>query len=128
MIAWLIKLTGLSSIFVWLIIAGIAAAGVFGYGVLQHHNGYEQAKTEYTLQIQTMKLDYSNQLNAALERQSNANAKAKVNEAQKIIEYETKIALRDKIIKDNSDAAKNDPNANNCGVSNSGRLRLNQID
>ena len=128
MITWLMNVTGLSSIFVWRIVAGLAVAGVFGYGALQYHNGYEQAKTEYTLQIQTMKLEYSNQLNIALERQSQANAKAKLNEAQKIIEYETKIALRDKIIKENSDAAKNDPTADNCGVSSGSGMRLNRIE
>jgi flagellar basal body P-ring protein FlgI len=126
MIAWIMNVTGLSSIFVWLIVAGIAVAGMFGYGALQHHNGYEQAKTEYTLQIQTMKLDYANALNTALERQSKANEIAKTNEAQQIIKYEAKIALRDKILKEIEDA--NVSNSSDCSLSADSVRRLDSIE
>ena len=127
MIAWLMKLTGLDSIFVWLIVGGLAVAGLWGYGAYQHHKGYSEASIEYTLRIETMKKDYATQLADALERQSKANELAKRNESQLIIDYETKIAERDRIIAENENEAKNDNGKSFACITDAGRMRLNKI-
>ena len=127
MISWLMKITGLDSIFVWLIIAGLAVASIWGYGLLRYHSGYDQAKIEYTLRIETMKKDYADKLNSALERQSKANELAKKNESQLIIDYETQIALRDRQIAENDNEAKNDTSKPFACITDDGRMRLNKI-
>lgn len=128
MISWLMGATGLSSVFVWLIVGGIAVSAVFGYGLYQHHTGYNEAKIEYTLRIETMKKDYAVELANALEKQSQANELAKRNESQLIIDYESKIAERDKIIKENEDAAKKDSSPNAGCITSNGWLRLKRIE
>lgn len=127
MISYLMKLTGLDSIFVYLIVAGVIVAGVYGFGWYKYDSGYDQAKIEYSLQIEKLKSDYATKLADALEHQSNANEIAKANEAQKIIAYETQLALRDKIIKENADEAKADPSSSRCGMSANGLRRIERI-
>ena len=122
------KLTGLDSIFVWFIVGGIAVAGLWSYGAYQHHKGYSEASIEYTLRIETMKKDYATQLADALERQSKANELAKRNESQLIIDYETQLAMRDKIIKENEDAAKNDTSKSIGCITSDGWMRLKRIE
>lgn len=127
MISWLLKATGLSDWILYVILAFGIVAAVFGYGLYEHHQGYSQAEAEYTLRIETMKKDYATQLADALERQSKANELAKRNESKLIIDYETQLAMRDKIIAENENEAKNDNGKSFACITDAGRMRLNKI-
>lgn len=127
MIAWLIKLTGLDSIFVYLILGGLIAAGILGFGWYERHQGYNQAATEYSLKIENMKRVSAEALAKELERQAHANEIAATAQAAKLKELSDKNVSLEQTIKENEDAAEVDPNANRTAISVDGVRRINRV-
>ncbi len=127
MIKIIASLLGGSTLAAWAVVALLGVTAVGGAYWYARGQGYEQATVEWSQKYEARELSLERQRLAELDRQAQANDRAKANEAARIAQLRSELSEMERQLQEQSNEADIDPNADRVGLGADSVRRINGI-
>ena len=127
MIKLIASLLGGSTLAAWAVVALLSVAGLGGAYFWAQNQGYQRATVEWSQKYDARELVLERQKLAELDRQAQANDRAKASEAKRIAQLRSDLAELERQLQEQAHEADNDPDRDRVGLSADGVRRINGI-